>query len=257
MTLHFDLSSMEPSVQYVAVQLVFKLSIQHHDYTVKLYSGYGDSGKALDSHTISTTTQGWMVLSAHNPDPDPWTPPSKDDYTLTLEVTSSQGEPLLGEIINAFYGSVLPRLVIYTSDNQTMNIDFTSIPETDGNPTTKRSSAAHFDALYPGGCKVRSWTTSWDALGWPGKSYRVLVPSEDPVMTFCYGHCNSPLGNPNQYTAHARVIESLNIFGNGNLPSPGCVPQTLSPITVMYTHKSYPFHLESKPFLVVSKCLCR
>lgn len=253
-TLHFNLNSMESTV---AIQLVLKLTTQSsRHYTINLYEGHGHSSQALDTQTVTPSgDQKWLALTARHPGPEPWSPEPKDDYTLTLSLSEGGVEEAA-----EFYDSVFPRLVIYSNDNQTLNLQ---PPAPEDAQTVKRSAGDNqpYESYTRNHCAVRTFCTTWDDLGWPGKDKKVLQPTGDQVeWTYCYGRCNEPVGRYNQYTEHARILQSLKIFSSDEhdhmLPPAGCVPAVLSPLSVRYRPKDAPFPITMKDMYTVVKCMC-
>ncbi len=241
---------MERTALYTAVQLVLRLSNQpNHRYTINLYEGYADSSNTLDSLIVSSgDNQEWLELTVHKAGPEEWNPQPKDNYLLTLEVTSSQGDAVLDDEAAAFLSSVSPRLVMYTYDNQTMTLE-----------QLVMEARAKREALGSAHCGKHTWSTTWQQLGWPGADKKVIFPPGNAAQwTFCEGHCNQPLAGEttDQYTPHARILQSLKIHNNALVPDGGCAPATLSKHHILCSSK-ISRQVSRIDYFVVETCTCQ
>ena len=261
-TLHFNFSSLEPTVQCTAVHLVFHQPNELHNCTINLYES--NSEEPLDSHTTMEFTE-WLVFSIYKPGNESWKPTSKENYTLTLELVLPGQEPALGDEIKDFFGTVTPRLVIYSYSHilPSINVDSSDIfpgkpddiLEDDG--LKKRSTDDVFSMQYSGDCSVRSVYLTWEKMGFLGPNIEVILPSPEGIdYTFCYGYCKSPLGNINEYTRHAQIIQTLIELKAADLPPTSCVPKLVQRRTLIYSDELHRM-TKMENFPKVLKCSCQ
>lgn len=103
-------------------------------------------------------------------------------------------------------------------------------------------------------CGRKRLTLDFDDVGWGGW---IIEPKAFEIH-YCSGTCEFPLSSAQQPTNHATIQSLLRAAGvRPDLPSPCCVPDKLSSVTLLYYDQKRNVVLKNYPGMTVESCACR
>lgn len=75
---------------------------------------------------------------------------------------------------------------------------------------------------------------------------------------FCGGHCDWPLGRPEDYNKHAYIQSYANFLDNRRVPAPCCVPSpgTLKELVVVVDMGGNEFQSKRFSNMIATQCTC-
>lgn len=103
-------------------------------------------------------------------------------------------------------------------------------------------------------CQRRELVVDLAAIGW---SEWIISPNSFHAH-YCAGLCTFPMKKAVHPSNHATIQSLVHALGlYANVPRPCCVPQDLSPLTLLYFDQDGNVVLKSYPSMIVESCACR
>lgn len=120
--------------------------------------------------------------------------------------------------------------------------------------TMRRARRRQWDEGRRGGCSRRSLRVDFADIGW---SEWVLAPAAFDAY-YCAGTCGFPMqkvARPSNHATIQSIVRAVGIIPG--VPEPCCVPEKMSPLTVLYQDESTNRVLKVYPNMSVQSCSCR
>ncbi|KER20219.1 hypothetical protein T265_11186 [Opisthorchis viverrini] len=111
------------------------------------------------------------------------------------------------------------------------------------------NSPNYLDSL----CQRRELIIDFAAVGWAGW---VIAPTSYNAR-YCQGQCPFPLSTHYNTTNHAVLLQLVHLLDAARIPGPCCVPNQLSPQSLLYHTQSGDVVLRVYQDMVVESCACR
>ncbi|XP_050424806.1 protein dbl-1-like [Adelges cooleyi] len=103
-------------------------------------------------------------------------------------------------------------------------------------------------------CRMEKLVLNFADIGWEDW---VIYPKQFET-NYCAGGCLFPLDKNSRPSNHATVQSLARSFGRlWDIPEPSCVPDSLAPLTLLYTDRSNHVMLKSYPDMKVVTCSCK
>lgn len=103
-------------------------------------------------------------------------------------------------------------------------------------------------------CKKKQLRVNFDEIGW---SEWIIAPDFFDAF-YCDGSCSFPIARKLRPTNHATIQSIARAAGiQTDLPSPCCVPASLTSVTLLYFDRHYNVVLRNFPEMSVRSCACR
>ncbi|XP_033644514.1 growth/differentiation factor 10-like [Asterias rubens] len=92
-------------------------------------------------------------------------------------------------------------------------------------------------------------TMNWDRY--------VIAPSGGFEAYYCAGSCSFPLSKTSNPSNHAHIQSVMSAVTSQDIPPPCCVPQSMSPLSILYFNEENDVALKTYQNMVVESCGCR
>lgn len=115
--------------------------------------------------------------------------------------------------------------------------------------TSRAESTNYLDTI----CQRRELIIDFDTVGWGGW---VIAPQAYNAR-YCLGQCPFPLSTHYNTTNHAVLLQLVHLLDAAQIPGPCCVPNELSPQSLLYHSHNGDVVLKVYEDMVVESCACR